>query len=133
MANVKNYNEQGGAKTVIGGEIQIADGGKLKVDSGATVEGISAGGGGVLYAKRTYNASLDAYVIDKTFNEMYGAIQDGSMVVVFAETTGSGNIEKTFDLVMAIGLVNAKYYIDTMNTTYQSDSASGLMKEAGTQ
>lgn len=31
MANVKNYTEQGGEKTVIGGELIIASGGKLKL------------------------------------------------------------------------------------------------------
>lgn len=31
MANVKNYTEQGGEKTVIGGELVIASGGKLKL------------------------------------------------------------------------------------------------------
>ncbi|MBP1920381.1 Head fiber protein [Youngiibacter multivorans] len=29
MSNVKNYTEQGGEKTVIGGELDIATGGKL--------------------------------------------------------------------------------------------------------
>lgn len=29
MSNVKNYTEQGGEKTVIGGELEIASGGKL--------------------------------------------------------------------------------------------------------
>lgn len=29
MSNVKNYTEQGGKKTVIGGELEIAVGGKL--------------------------------------------------------------------------------------------------------
>ena len=29
MSNVKNYTEQGGEKTVIGGELAIASGGKL--------------------------------------------------------------------------------------------------------
>lgn len=29
MSNVKNYTEQGGERTVIGGEIEIATGGKL--------------------------------------------------------------------------------------------------------
>lgn len=38
MANVKNYVEQGGEKTVIGGEIEIK--GKLKVADGGTVEGV---------------------------------------------------------------------------------------------
>ncbi len=29
MSNVKNYTEQGGEKTVIGGELNIASGGKI--------------------------------------------------------------------------------------------------------
>lgn len=32
MSNVKNYTEQGGEKTVIGGELAIASGGKLTFD-----------------------------------------------------------------------------------------------------
>ena len=36
--NTKNYTEQGGEKTVIGGEVVIK--GKVKVEEGATVEGL---------------------------------------------------------------------------------------------
>lgn len=32
MSNVKNYIEQGGEKTVIGGELNIASGGKITKD-----------------------------------------------------------------------------------------------------
>ena len=31
MSNVKNYTEQGGERTVIGGELDISAGGKLKI------------------------------------------------------------------------------------------------------
>lgn len=37
MSNVKNYTEQGGEKTVIGGEILIT--GKISVDEAGTAEG----------------------------------------------------------------------------------------------
>lgn len=40
MSNVKNYTEQGGEKTVIGGSLEISAGGKLKIVEGATIEGI---------------------------------------------------------------------------------------------
>lgn len=33
MSNVKNYTEQGGDKTVIGGTLEIAAGGKLTFDN----------------------------------------------------------------------------------------------------
>ena len=38
MANVLNYTEQGGAKTVVGGEIEIN--GTLTISDGATVAGV---------------------------------------------------------------------------------------------
>jgi len=40
MSNVKNYTEQGGEKTVIGGSLEIAPGGKLTISEGASVEGV---------------------------------------------------------------------------------------------
>lgn len=50
VANVLNYDEQGGARTVIGGEIDIVSGGALKVAgvditavAGAGVSGVAAG------------------------------------------------------------------------------------------
>lgn len=40
MSNVKNYTEQGGEKTIIGGELEIAAGGKMTIAEGASVEGV---------------------------------------------------------------------------------------------
>jgi len=40
MSNVKNYTEQGGEKTVIGGSLEITASGKLTITEGATIEGI---------------------------------------------------------------------------------------------
>ena len=40
MANVLNYTEQGGAKTVIGGTLEVAASGKLDLKSGATLAGL---------------------------------------------------------------------------------------------
>ncbi len=40
MSNVKNYTEQGGEITVIGGSLEIAASGKLTIAEGATIEGI---------------------------------------------------------------------------------------------
>ena len=41
--NCKNYTAQGGEKTVIGGELEILAGAKIKADTGATVEGFGGG------------------------------------------------------------------------------------------
>ena len=46
--NTKNYTEQGGEKTAIGGELEILPGAKIKADEGAEVEGFGGGGEYVL-------------------------------------------------------------------------------------
>jgi len=40
MSNVKNYTEQGGDTTVIGGTLEITSTGTLVIDAAATVEGV---------------------------------------------------------------------------------------------
>ena len=42
--NAKNYTEQGGNKTIIGGELEIKSGATLKLEEGAEVQGLPAGG-----------------------------------------------------------------------------------------
>lgn len=39
--NSRNYNEQGGSRTVIGGELVIEAGAKLVIENGAEVQGLS--------------------------------------------------------------------------------------------
>ena len=41
--NTKNYREQGGNKTYIGGEVIIASGAKVSVDPAALIEGLPSG------------------------------------------------------------------------------------------
>ena len=41
--STKNRREQGGEKTIIGGEVIIAAGAKVSIDSEAVVEGLSGG------------------------------------------------------------------------------------------
>ena len=46
--NAKNYTEQGGEKTVIGGTLEVLPGATIVADEGATVEGFGGGGEYVL-------------------------------------------------------------------------------------
>ena len=61
MANVKNYTEQGGEKTHIGGELIIEAGGKLKL-GGAEVKQaeVVAEAAGDTVTKAEFKALLDA-------------------------------------------------------------------------
>ncbi len=38
--NTKNYTEQGGEKTIIGGELVIKNGGKITIEEGGSAEGL---------------------------------------------------------------------------------------------
>ena len=38
MANVKNYKEQGGERSVIGGSLDVISGGEIDVESGASLK-----------------------------------------------------------------------------------------------
>ena len=41
--NTKNYHEQGGEKTVIGGEVILAANAKVTIDPAAVIEGLPSG------------------------------------------------------------------------------------------
>ena len=68
MSNVKNYTEQGGEKTVIGGELEIAEGGKL------TFEG-----------KEVKPAASQA---DSTASTIAGAVSDFNVLLAKLRTAG---------------------------------------------
>lgn len=61
MANVKNYTEQGEKRTVIGGELVIASGGKLKLGNVELKQAAAvAEAAGTNPTKAEFKALLDA-------------------------------------------------------------------------
>lgn len=64
MSNVKNFTEQGGERTVIGGELRIAAGGQITPASGvrpAAITDIATAEGPLTTEEREkINAALDA-------------------------------------------------------------------------
>jgi hypothetical protein len=86
--NVLNYIEQGGARTVIGGEIDIVTGGKLKIngsDVTAGVGGANVGGvaSGYLIARSAAPVALDGS------NPTSVAHGLGTCVAAFVQLVGS--------------------------------------------
>ena len=73
--SVKNYTEQGGERTVIGGEIEILAGAKIKADEGAEVEGFGGGG----------------YTLPPATSEVLGGIMVGSGLSVEEDGTLSAD------------------------------------------
>ena len=71
--NAKNYTEQGGERTVIGGEIEILAGATIKADEGATVEGFGGGG---------------EYVLPIATQETLGGVKAGSSGPVRIDNDG---------------------------------------------
>lgn len=61
MANVKNYTEQGGEKTHIGGELIIESGGKLKLGDAELKQGVAvADAAGSAPTAAEFKALLDS-------------------------------------------------------------------------
>lgn len=71
--NAKNYTEQGGERTVIGGEIEILAGATIRADEGATVEGFGGGG---------------EYVLPIATQETLGGVKAGSSGPVRIDNDG---------------------------------------------
>ena len=104
MSNVKNYTEQGGAKTVIGGTLAIASGGQLTVDAGATIEGVvsapvvdalnSTSATSALSAKQgkvlndAIAAKTAASQADSTAAEVAGLVTDFNALLAKLKTAG---------------------------------------------
>ena len=64
--NTKNFTEQGGEKTVIGGKVVIESGAEVEIKEGAEVTGLPSGGGTQLYKhtlKGTGGGSNKTYII----------------------------------------------------------------------
>lgn len=104
MSNVKNYTEQGGAKTVIGGTLVIASSGQLTVDAGATIEGVvsapvvdaldSTSATSALSAKqgKVLNDAIAAKTAgtqaDSTATEVAGLVTDFNALLAKLKTAG---------------------------------------------
>ena len=104
MSNVKNYTEQGGEKTVIGGSLEITASGKLTVVQGATIEGVvsapvvdaldSTSATSALSAKQgkvlndAIAAKTAATQADSTATEVVGLVTDFNALLAKLKTAG---------------------------------------------
>jgi hypothetical protein len=94
--NSKNYTAQGGDKTVIGGEIEILAGGKIKVANGATVEGLQKDaytlpvattakiGGVKMSASQADSVATDATGLVTNFNALLAKLRTAGILEVEA-------------------------------------------------
>lgn len=66
-SNVSNFREQGGARTVIGGELDIVSGGELKI-AGTTVTATAAELNGLAAASQAADGTLGKKVVRATYD-----------------------------------------------------------------
>jgi len=89
--NAKNRTEQGGEKTVIGGELEILPGAKIKADEGSTVEGF--GGGSYVLPAATENALGGVKAEAKTSADTVPCkIGEDGKLYVPASSSGDGHL-----------------------------------------
>ncbi len=127
--NVSNYTEQGGARTVVGGTLDVVSGGDLDIEAGGV---LSIAGTTVTATAAELNsvADVSARVVvivatdAITVAEHEGRVNmlaevggDAAVTLTMPEATGSGNVFKFW-----IGVVNTSDYIIAALTT---DTFSG--------
>jgi hypothetical protein len=77
--NTKNYREQGGEKTVIGGEVILAANAKVTIDPAAVIEGLP--GGNFTPASSQANSTattIEDLVVD--FNALLAALKSAGLM-----------------------------------------------------
>ena len=76
MSNVLNYTEQGGAKTVIGGELVIE--GKLTLGDGAETEGLPVA------ANQSASTATSVATLKDDFNTLLAALKAAGLMAADA-------------------------------------------------
>ncbi len=114
MYNTLNYTEQGGEKTVIGGEIVIN--GTLSVGEGATVPVITNAAtatvlGGVKAATKGTGDTVEAK-IDGTSKKLY--VPTYPVLPVAATTTTAGIVKQAVNVAVAAGDAPTKAEFDAL-------------------
>ena len=77
--NTKNYREQGGEKTVIGGELVLSAGAKLTIDPASTIEGLS-GVGYTPAALQADSTAADLAELILDFNSLLAKLQAAELM-----------------------------------------------------
>ena len=77
--NTKNYREQGGEKTVIGGEVILAATSKVTIDSAAIIEGLPSGSINAAASQADSTATtIEDLVVD--FNALLAALKSAGLM-----------------------------------------------------
>jgi hypothetical protein len=128
--NAKNYTEQGGEKTVIGGEIVIE--GKITVVDGGQVEGITEVTGaatestlGGIRAAATGADDTVEVKIDTSTSKLY--VPAYPVVPEEATTETAGTVKQAENVALATGEAPTKAEFNALITAL---IAAGLMAEA---
>ena len=104
--NVKNYTEQGGEKTVIGGTIEVLDGATVTGITGVVAAATSSAIGGIKAATKGAGDTVEAK-IDGTTSKLYVPTYPKAALV--AEAAGDAPTKAEFkallDALKAAGLM----------------------------
>ena len=79
-AVTRNYTEQGGERTVIGGELVIEAGAKLEVKEGAEILGLSASGGGKKIPAQPDSEATTVAQLKGDFNSLLAKLRQAGLM-----------------------------------------------------
>ena len=111
--SAKNYTEQGGERTVIGGEIEILAGAKIKADEGATVEGFGGG----------------SYTLPPATSETLGGVKVGAGLSVSEDGTLSADGITKAENQADSTATDAEGLVTDFNALLAKLKAAGLMED----
>jgi len=77
--NTKNYREQGGEKTIIGGEVILSANAKVTIDPAAVIEGLPSGSINAAASQADSTATtIEELVVD--FNALLAALKSAGLM-----------------------------------------------------
>ena len=115
MYNTKNYTEQGGEKTVIGGEIVIegkitvADGGEVEGITGVTAAATESTIGGIKAAAKGTGDTVEAKIDSTTFKlyvPTYPTVPEGATTETAGIVKMAANVAKIAGDTVTVGKFN---------------------------
>lgn len=136
--NTKNYTEQGGDKTVIGGVLEVKDGGLIKINEGALITGLPIASNQANSTATTISALKD------NFNDLLAKFKDAGFMefdvwnlsVAKAPITTEGqpitaNQSEVSDVTIADGIIRVTVDTDELVEFESSAPTQGTHKWVG--
>ncbi len=136
--NTKNYTEQGGEKTVIGGILEVIEGGSLEIKEGAFLKGFP------IVSNQTNSTAATVSDLKDNFNDLLAKLKDAGFMefdtwnlsVAKAPIATEGqpitsNQSQVSDVTIADGIITVTVDVEELVEFDSANPAQGIHKWVG--